>query len=131
MCATAIATGFPFAPAPIWLTARRRGAVAMAATPAAAKAPVNTGLYSVLDVAEGASMGEIKTAYRKMAKRWHPDVAGDGSASVFLQIQQAYAILSDSAKRNSYDSSMGHLGLGFRRGERFGRIRRWETDQCW
>ncbi|PKA60325.1 Chaperone protein dnaJ 11, chloroplastic [Apostasia shenzhenica] len=111
---------------------RRRTVVAMASpTSAAVASAPGKGLYGVLGVAERASSREIKAAYRSLAKRWHPDVAGDVGAEEFLEIHRAYSTLSDPAAREVYDRSIGQIGLGFRRSERFRTARRWETDQCW
>ena len=67
--------------------------------------------YDVLGVTRSASEGEIKSAYRKMAKQYHPDKnAGDAkSAERFKEIGEAYAVLSDDEKRKLYDQ-YGHAG---------------------
>ncbi len=64
-----------------------------------------TDYYEVLDVEPGASNTEIKRAYRRLARKYHPDVNnGDPSAERrFKQISEAYAVLSDSRKRRQYD----------------------------
>lgn len=64
----------------------------------------DTDLYSVLGVARGASDDEIKKAYRKLARQYHPDVnkAPDAGAK-FTQVQEAYDVLSDEKKRRYYD----------------------------
>lgn len=59
--------------------------------------------YAVLGLAKGASDDEIKQAYRKLAMKHHPDREG-GDEVRFKEIKEAYEVLSDSAKRKSYDS---------------------------
>jgi molecular chaperone DnaJ len=58
--------------------------------------------YEVLGVARGATTEEIKKAYRKLAHKYHPDKGG-GSEEKFKEINQAYQVLSDQAKRQQYD----------------------------
>ncbi|NQY73578.1 MAG: molecular chaperone DnaJ [Candidatus Margulisbacteria bacterium] len=61
-------------------------------------------LYGALNVERGASEGEIKKAYRQLARKYHPDVNKEpGSDAKFKEIQQAYDILSDATKRSRYD----------------------------
>src|SRR5690606_11567153 len=61
--------------------------------------------YKVLGVAESASQDEIKKAYRKLAKQYHPDKnKGDAKAEArFKEISEAYDILGDAKKREQYD----------------------------
>ena len=61
--------------------------------------------YIVLGVGRDASLGEVKKAYRRLARRYHPDVnPGDGRAALrFREIAQAYEILSDQDRRRRYD----------------------------
>ena len=75
--------------------------------------------YDTLGVKKGASEEEIKKAYRKLARKWHPDAnAGDSQAEErFKEIQEAYSVLSDADKRRQYDSGGmfgGGPGGGFR-----------------
>ncbi len=69
--------------------------------------------YDTLGVKKGASDEEIKKAYRKLARKWHPDAnQGDGQAEErFKEIQEAYSVLSDADKRKQYDSG-GMFGFG-------------------
>jgi molecular chaperone DnaJ len=69
--------------------------------------------YDTLGVKKGASEEEIKKAYRKLARKWHPDAnPGDEQAEErFKQIQEAYSVLSDADKRKQYDAG-GMFGSG-------------------
>jgi curved DNA-binding protein len=61
-------------------------------------------LYTTLEVAPGASEAEIKKAYRKLARQYHPDVNKDPKAEEkFKEINAAYEVLSDKEKRAKYD----------------------------
>lgn len=62
-------------------------------------------LYEILGVSEGASQEEIKKAYRKLAKKYHPDAnAGDArAADRFKEVGEAYGVLSKEEKRKQYD----------------------------
>ncbi len=65
-------------------------------------------LYEVLGIAKTASKDEIKSAYRKLAKKYHPDINKEADAETkFKEIQEAYDILYDDTKRASYDR-FGH-----------------------
>ena len=60
--------------------------------------------YEVLGLAKGATQDEIKKAYRKLAKKYHPDVNKDpGAEEKFKEINEAYEVLSDDNKRAAYD----------------------------
>ena len=62
--------------------------------------------YSVLGVDKSASLKDIKTAYRKLARKYHPDVNPDDKTAEekFKEISEAYAVLSDPEKRKQYDT---------------------------
>jgi len=61
-------------------------------------------LYKTLEVSEGANESEIKKAYRKLARQYHPDVNKDpGAEDKFKEINAAYEILSDKQKKQQYD----------------------------
>ena len=70
--------------------------------------------YEILGVDKKASAEEIKSAYRKLAKQYHPDLhPGDATAAEkFKEINEANEILSDSQKRAAYDYELEHPGMG-------------------
>ncbi|KAK2660734.1 hypothetical protein Ddye_007267 [Dipteronia dyeriana] len=110
-------------------------------------------LYEVLGIQIGATCQEIKSAYRRLARVLHPDVAAatrqnnddDNTAFEFMKVHEAYETLSDPEKRQDYDLSLFRLqrrpvsspftmstssataASGFPGYTR----RSWETDQCW
>jgi len=68
--------------------------------------------YEVLDVPKGANKDDIRSAYRKLARQYHPDVNKEpGTAEKFKEINEAYQVLGDDEKRARYDR-FGHAGLG-------------------
>ena len=78
--------------------------------------------YEVLGLSKGASSEEIKKAYRKLSKQYHPDINKDANASdKFIEIKEAYEVLSDDQKRAHYDQ-FGHVdpNQGFGGGGDFG-----------
>jgi len=67
--------------------------------------------YETLGVSKGASEDEIKSAFRRLARQYHPDVSQEPNAEDrFKDINEAYAILSDQEKRVAYDR-YGHAGV--------------------
>lgn len=62
--------------------------------------------YEVLGVDRGASDEEIKKAYRKMSRKYHPDIAGPEFEDKFKEVNAAYEILSDPQKRKMYDAGV-------------------------
>ncbi|KAL9269264.1 Chaperone protein dnaJ A8, chloroplastic-like protein [Drosera capensis] len=70
-----------------------------------------TDYYSVLGVSKNASKSDIKSAYRKLARSYHPDVNKEpGADQKFKEISNAYEVLSDDEKRSIYDR-YGEAGL--------------------
>lgn len=67
--------------------------------------------YDVLGVARNATNDQIKSAYRKLARKWHPDVnKASDAATRFKEASEAYEALSDPQKRKLYDQ-FGHAGM--------------------
>ncbi len=72
----------------------------------------NRDYYEILGVAKTASTEDIKAAFRKLARQYHPDVSKEADAEEkFKEINEAYGILSDPEKRRRYDQ-FGRQGLG-------------------
>ncbi|CAG1008992.1 partial Chaperone protein DnaJ, partial [Anaerolineales bacterium] len=79
----------------------------------------NRDYYEVLGVGRNASDDEIKAAFRKLARQYHPDVSKEEHAEEkFKEINEAYGVLSDSDKRARYDrfgkEGLGGMGGGYR-----------------
>ena len=64
-------------------------------------------LYDVLGVAKTASEAEIKSAYRKLARKYHPDLNKDdkSAADKFKEVSNAYDIIGNAEKRKKYDNN--------------------------
>lgn len=79
--------------------------------------------YKIMGLPRTASQEEIKRAYRRLARKYHPDVSKEpGTEEHFKGINEAYAVLKDPKKRAAYDQ----LGSGWRAGEEFRPPPEWE-----
>lgn len=81
--------------------------------------------YKTLGVTRDASLDTIKRAYRRLARRYHPDVSKEPNAEErFKEVQEAYEVLKDPNKRTAYD----RLGQGYRAGQEFRPPPGWEWN---
>ncbi|MBQ6970758.1 MAG: DnaJ domain-containing protein [Synergistaceae bacterium] len=72
--------------------------------------------YGILGVSRGASSEEIRRAYRKLAKQYHPDLnKAPGAEDKYKEINEAYEVLKDADKRAKYDA----LGMNWHQGQTF------------
>lgn len=72
--------------------------------------------YGIMGVKRDATRDEIKRAYRKLARKYHPDVSREADAEVrFKEVGEAYEVLKDPEKRAAYD----RLGANWRAGQEF------------
>jgi curved DNA-binding protein len=79
--------------------------------------------YETLGVERGASQDEVKKAFKKLARKYHPDVNKEtGSEDRFKQINEAYEVLGDEKKRKQYDA----LGANWKNGQEFQPPPNWE-----
>ncbi|MGH9463462.1 MAG: DnaJ domain-containing protein [Vicinamibacteria bacterium] len=63
--------------------------------------------YSILGVDVGATLEQIKSSYRRLARKFHPDVKDTSDVARFREIQEAFDVLSDGEKRWAYDLAVG------------------------
>ena len=68
--------------------------------------------YEILNISKDASQNEIKSSFRTLAKKYHPDLNPDDKEAEqkFKEINEAYEVLSDPDKRRKYDT-FGHAGV--------------------
>ncbi len=79
--------------------------------------------YKILGVERDAKEAEIKTAYRRLARKYHPDVSKESNAEEkFKEVGEAYEVLKDSEKRQAYDQ----LGANWKAGQDFNPPPGWE-----
>ncbi|HMD72656.1 MAG TPA: DnaJ C-terminal domain-containing protein [Steroidobacteraceae bacterium] len=79
--------------------------------------------YAILGLGRDSSAEDVKRAYRKLARKYHPDVSKERNAEdKFKELQEAYEVLRDPEKRAAYDQ----LGRDWRSGQQFRRPPNWE-----
>ncbi|HLS28066.1 MAG TPA: DnaJ C-terminal domain-containing protein [Opitutales bacterium] len=85
--------------------------------------------YQILNVSRTASQEEIKQAYRKLARKYHPDVSGGakGAEEKFKEVNEAYEVLKDPEKRRKYDS----FGSGMEHDGNFRPPEGWQQQWGW
>lgn len=80
--------------------------------------------YKIMEVARDANQDEIKRSYRKLARKYHPDVSKEKDAEArFKEIGEAYEVLKDTEKRAAYDQ----LGANYKGGQDFRPPPNWDT----
>ncbi len=80
--------------------------------------------YTIMGVARDATQDEIKRAYRKLARKYHPDVSKEKDAETrFKEVGEAYEVLKDTEKRAAYDQ----LGANYKAGQEFRPPPDWNT----
>lgn len=80
--------------------------------------------YATLGVERGATADEIKKAYRRLARKYHPDVSKEKDAEArMMEVNEAYTVLSDPEKRAAYDQ----LGHNYSAGQEFHAPPGWDT----
>ncbi|QCK16272.1 J domain-containing protein [Mangrovivirga cuniculi] len=68
--------------------------------------------YEILNLSRDASLKEIKSNYRKLASKYHPDVNHEKNAQdIFIKIREAYDVLSDPVKKEDYDNKLNYAEL--------------------
>lgn len=81
--------------------------------------------YKIMGVGRDANQDEIKRVYRKLARKFHPDVSKEANAEEkFKEVQEAYEVLKDPEKRAAYDQ----LGTQWRQGQQFTPPPDWGQD---
>src|SRR5512146_6196 len=81
--------------------------------------------YKIMGVARDASQDDIKRAYRRLARKYHPDVSKEKDAEErFKEVGEAYEVLKDPEKRTAYDN----LGSNYQTGQDFRPPPGWEQQ---
>jgi curved DNA-binding protein len=81
--------------------------------------------YKILGISRNATQDEVKKAYRKLARKYHPDVSKEADAEKrFKELGEAYEVLKDPEKRAAYDQ----LGMDWKAGQEFRAPPDWDTN---
>jgi curved DNA-binding protein CbpA len=81
--------------------------------------------YEILEVSTNSDEDTIKSAFRRLARRYHPDVGEGSSCERFREITEAYETLMDPCRRTAYDRSLTAIPIPVRVAQRAEPIRRW------
>lgn len=65
----------------------------------------NDDLYEILGISRDATLADIKSAFRRLAKKYHPDANGNADGTKFARVSAAYAILKDPKAKHEYDTT--------------------------
>ena len=81
--------------------------------------------YTILEVKRDASQDEVKQAYRRLARKYHPDISKEKDAETkFKDVGEAYEVLKDPEKRTAYDK----FGADWKAGQEFKAPPNWDGD---
>lgn len=96
------------------LTRSRSTAIRCCMRHPAQKRRTGQNYYELLGISVDSSSQQIKESYRKLQKKYHPDIAGQQGHEYTLMLNEAYSVLMKDDMRKDYDASIGHVRVGFK-----------------